>query len=328
MIYFFLTLINCIFLLFFNFIEKKINIFDYPNKKKIHSKKISSLGGVIFLLNIIIYLIYINFFQSSSFSNIFGFTSNISNIVFIISILFLFFLGIIDDKIDLAASIRFLFLVVIIGINLSINQEMNISIIKLSFYDSFSINSYSFFWTMLCFLLLINAFNFFDGINLQISGLIFAFCLFFIIKNIFYNFFIVIIIANLFFTYLNYRSKTFLGNNGSFFLPFIFGALFISAYNNSNDIYSDEIVILMLVPGMDLLRLFFQRILKKKNPLKGDKEHIHHYLMKNYSNNLSAFIIQLMIWVPFIIFQLFGSFLLSFIIQFSSYILIISKYKN
>jgi UDP-GlcNAc:undecaprenyl-phosphate GlcNAc-1-phosphate transferase len=328
MIYFFLIFINCIFLLFFNLIEKKINIFDYPNKKKIHSKKISSLGGVIFLLNIIIYLIYVYTYQLSTFSNIFGFSSNISNYIFIISILFLFFLGIIDDKIDLPASIRFLILVIIIGINLSVNQQINISTIKLSFYDPFSINNYSFFWTLLCFLLLINAFNFFDGINLQISGLIFAFCLFFIIKNIFYNFFIVIIIVNLFFIYLNYKSKTFLGNNGSFFLPFLFGALFISAYNNSNDIYSDEIVILMLIPGMDLLRLFFQRILKKTNPLKGDKEHIHHYLMKNYSTNLSAFIIQLMIWVPFILFQLYGSFLLAFIIQVSSYILIISKYKN
>ena len=234
----------------------------------------------------------------------------------------------IDDKKDLKASIRFLFLVIIIGINLSINSQMNISIIKLSFYDPFSINNYSFFWTLLCFLLLINAFNFFDGINLQISGLMFAFCLFFIIKNIFYNFFIVMLIANLFFIYLNYKSKTFLGNNGSFFLPFIFGTLFISAYNNSSFIYSDEIVILMLIPGMDLMRLFFQRILKKENPLKGDKEHIHHYLMKNYSNNLSALIIQLMIWVPFILFQLYGSFLFAFIIQVSSYILIIFKYKN
>ena len=328
MIYFVLILINCIFLLFFSFIEKKINIFDYPNKKKIHSKKISSLGGVIFLLNIIIYLIYVYIYQPTSFGNIFGFSSDISNFIFIISILFLFFLGIIDDKIDLPASIRFLILVIIIGINLSINQQINISTIKLSFYDPFLINNYSFFWTLLCFLLLINAFNFFDGINLQISGLIFAFCLFFIIKNIFYNFFIAIIIVNLFFIYLNYKSKTFLGNNGSFFLPFLFGALFISAYNNSNEIYSDEIVILMLIPGMDLLRLFFQRILKKKNPFKGDKEHIHHYLMKNYSTNLSAFIIQLMIWVPFILFQLYGSFLLAFIIQVCSYIFIISKYKN
>jgi len=203
MIYFFLIFINCIFLLFFNLIEKKINIFDYPNKKKIHSKKISSLGGVIFLLNIIIYLIYVYTYQLSTFSNIFGFSSNISNYIFIISILFLFFLGIIDDKIDLPASIRFLILVIIIGINLSVNQQINISTIKLSFYDPFSINNYSFFWTLLCFLLLINAFNFFDGINLQISGLIFAFCLFFIIKNIFYNFFIVIIIVNLFKSFLN-----------------------------------------------------------------------------------------------------------------------------
>ena len=86
---------------------------------------------------------------------------------------------------------------------------------------------------------------------------------FFFIKNIFVEFFIVIILANLLFSYLNYNSKTFLGNSGSFFLPFLFGSLFISAYNNNPNIYADEIVILMLIPGIDLMRLFFLRIIKK-----------------------------------------------------------------
>ena len=328
MIYFFLIFINCIFLLFFSSIEKKINIFDHPNKKKIHSEKISSLGGIIFILNISIYLLYIIIFQSLSFNNIFGFSSKISNIVFIASIFVLFFIGLIDDKINLSASIRVLFLILIIGINLSINPEMNISIIKLSFMESFSIGKYSYFWTLLCFLLLINAFNFFDGINLQIAGLMFAFCTFFLTKNIFFEFFLVILISNIFFIYLNYKSKTFLGNNGSFFLPFMFGAFFIGAYNNNINITSDEIVILMLIPGMDLLRLFFQRIKNNSNPLKGDKEHIHHYLLKKHSALITALISQILIWLPFLILQFFGFFYLALLIQVTFYILIIKKYKN
>ena len=266
MIYFFLIFINCIFLLFFNSIERQINIYDHPNEKKIHSQKISLLGGIIFILNISIYLLYSSFY--SSLENIFGFSSNISNIIFILSIFFLFFVGLIDDKKDLSARIRILFLVLVISINLFVNPEINISIIKLSFSDSFSINNYSYFWTLLCFLLFINAFNFFDGINLQISGFMFAICTFFLIKNTFVDFILVILISNFFFFYLNYKSKIFLGNNGSFFLPFIFGTLFISGYNNNSNITSDEIVILMLIPGMDLLRLFFQRILSGSNPLR------------------------------------------------------------
>ena len=114
-----------------------------------------------------------------------------------------------------------LLLIVIISINLFLNTELNITYVKLSFFDNFSIEGFSFFWTLICFLLFINAFNFFDGINLQSSGLIFVICVFFFfIKNIFVEFFIVIILANLLFSYLNYNSKTFLGNSGSFFYHF------------------------------------------------------------------------------------------------------------
>ena len=326
MIYFFLIFINCIFLLFFNSIERQINIYDHPNEKKIHSQKISLLGGIIFILNISIYLLYLSFY--SSLDNIFGFSSNISNIIFILSIFFLFFVGLIDDKKDLSARIRILFLVLVISINLFVNPEINISIIKLSFSDSFSINNYSYFWTLLCFLLFINAFNFFDGINLQISGFMFAICTFFLIKNTFVDFILVILISNFFFFYLNYKSKIFLGNNGSFFLPFIFGTLFISGYNNNSNITSDEIVILMLIPGMDLLRLFFQRILSGSNPLKGDREHIHHYLLKKYSLINTVLINQFLIWIPFLFFQFSGYFYLVIIMQVTSYIFIIKKYKN
>lgn len=328
MIYLFLISINFIFLISFSKIEKNINLFDYPNEKKIHLKKISLLGGIIFLLNISVYFLYVIFFKSKLFINIFGFSSNISNIIFLISTLLLFFVGLVDDKKNLSAKVRILFLILVISVNLFYIPEINISIIKLSFLDSFTIYGYSYFWTLLCFLLFINAFNFFDGINLQISGLIFAICSFFLLKNIFFEIFIVILIANIFFIYLNYKSKTFLGNSGSFFLPFFFGALFISAYNNNINITSDEIVILMLIPGMDLIRLFFLRIARNSSPLKGDREHIHHYLLKKNTPLKAALINQLLIWVPFLIFQIIGNFYFVFIIQVTSYVSIIIKYRN
>ena len=110
MIYLFLISINFIFLISFSKIEKNINLFDYPNEKKIHLKKISLLGGIIFLLNISVYFLYVIFFKSKLFINIFGFSSNISNIIFLISTLLLFFVGLVDDKKNLSAKVRILFL--------------------------------------------------------------------------------------------------------------------------------------------------------------------------------------------------------------------------
>jgi hypothetical protein len=39
----------------------------------------------------------------------------------------------------------------------------------------------------------------------------------------------------------------------------------------------------MLVPGLDLFRLFFERIIKGKNPFFPDRNHIHHLLLKKMS---------------------------------------------
>jgi UDP-GlcNAc:undecaprenyl-phosphate GlcNAc-1-phosphate transferase len=151
---------------------------------------------------------------------------------------------------------------------------------------------------------------------------------FFFIKNIFVDFFIVIMIANILFSYLNYKSRTFLGNSGSFFLPFLFGALFISAYNNDMSITADEIVILMLIPGIDLIRLFFLRLLKKTSPFRGDKNHIHHLLLKKYSSLVVVVTIQFLIWLPFLILQIFGTFYIALFIQLFTYIFLILRYKN
>ena len=84
----------------------------------------------------------------------------------------------------------------------------------------------------------------------------------------------------------------------------------------------------MLIPGIDLMRLFFLRILKKTSPFKGDKNHIHHYLIKKYSPLIAVAIIQTLIWLPFLILQIFEIFYISLIIQLSAYTLLIIRYKN
>jgi len=53
-----LVLFNFGILFFFNYIKNKINIYDYPDKKKkLHNKPIPLVGGWIFLFNLIFFLI-------------------------------------------------------------------------------------------------------------------------------------------------------------------------------------------------------------------------------------------------------------------------------
>ena len=50
-----------------------------------------------------------------------------------------------------------------------------------------------------------------------------------------------------------------------------------------------------MVPGLDMLRIFFQRLSDKKNPFKPDKMHLHHYLLERYGYKSSISIITLIL---------------------------------
>ena len=82
--------------------------------------------------------------------------------------------------------------------------------------------------------------------------------------------------------YLNYFNKSFLGDNGTLLLSFIISVIFIKLFNESVISYSDEILIYMLIPGIDMIRLFFERIKKGRNPFSNDRLHFHHLLLNKY----------------------------------------------
>ena len=62
-------------------------------------------------------------------------------------------------------------------------------------------------------------------------------------------------------------------------------------------------------------------ILRKENPFRGDRNHLHHILIKHFSNEISIFIILLIIIIPVLFHYIFNlnyfSFLLSFILYLS-----------
>ena len=73
-----------------------------------------------------------------------------------------------------------------------------------------------------------------------------------------------------------------MGDSGTLFLGSFISLLVVANYKNENSLNADQIFLLMFLPGVDMLRLFLQRILYKKNPFAGDREHLHHYLLKIY----------------------------------------------
>ncbi len=286
-------------LLFFHY------ILDKPDKKrKFHLKVTPLAGGIILIINLLIYFITISFNKEILLNEVF-FNNRFELYIFMTSAFVIFFIGIFDDKYNLTPNYKFLLLFIIISITLIFDQNLLISSINFSFYEeTINIRKFSLFFSLFCFLVFLNAFNMFDGINLQASFysiIIFSFILFCFDNSYLSK---ILLIYLIFYSYLNYKNKSFLGDGGSLLISFLISYMFIKLYNTAQIRYTDEIFIFMMVPGLDLIRVFFKRILNHKNPLKPDRTHLHHLLSSKFTHFKSLIIIQIIIIVPILLSQL------------------------
>ena len=273
---FFLTLIIFFYL---KPISKIINIFDKPDKRKIHKNPIPAIGGIIIFFILLINLIIFN---------------NLEKEIFLLASLFML-IGIIDDAIKISANIRLIILSMLSFVFLTYFKDFNIEFLHIENIGKINLNNYSIFFTVLSLLLFQNAMNMIDGIN-GLSGSIFLIIFIFIATKIgFSSFFILIIFVIIIFLIFNIMNKIFMGDAGIYFLSMLSGLIIIDMSNN-NLIYSEEIFLLMMLPGIDMLRLFFLRIINKKNPFNPDKLHIHHMLFNKLKSKAKTVLTIIMIY--------------------------------
>lgn len=332
MIYYFFIfqiLINFFLIKYFNIIAKKINLFDIPDQvRKTHKDKVAPIGGIIVFFNLLIFLIYnlINFFFIEKVLLNFKFDELF---FFYLFISLFFIIGFIDDKLNISSTKKLFFFSLNIFLFLSINNIYVIERLNFSFFSkTIDIAYVSFLFTILCYLLFINAFNMYDGINLQ-SGLYAVFIFFiFLYKGIYVEISILIIISLIFFLYLNFKNKCFLGDNGSLLVSSIICYFFVKSSTTNNFFFPDEIFLIMMIPGIELLRLAFLRLLKGKHPFSADRNHIHHILLNNFGLTKTIIILNLIVILPYIFFIIFGQiiFIICFTLFIYSYLVV--KYSS
>lgn len=298
-------------------IAKIINLYDKPNKKrKIHSIPTPSIGGIILVINLSLIGLINIFFTVIDF--------NYTPLFFCAVVIF--FIALLDDIFDILPYKKFFLTSLVIFFFLLFNNEKLISRIIFDFYY-ISIENYfiSFFITWLCVMLLLNAINLYDGINGQLATYaIFVFAVF-LYKNIFYDLSFFILFFLLFFLYYNLRGKIFLGDNGSFLIGFVIAFIVISNNSTANYLTGEKIFLLMFLPGIDMFRLFVERLINKKNPFIADSSHVHHLFIKKFSEKKLHFF-NIPVYVLPIILSYKMNGLLLIIILIILYLLFIYKY--
>ena len=271
-------------------IGEYFHVIDIPNKDKIHTSATPLIGsfGIIIFSIIIIFVLGINNFNNS--------------ITMILAYSYLFFLlGYIDDRVNINAYLKLLISIIILFAALYLSEILLIKKIYIELLDKdIYLGKFSILFSILCIALLINSLNLIDGINGLASGFstLWLFSLSLLLNGdiktilLFISFFMAIN------TYQIIRGKYFLGDSGTLFLGCLISLVTIFTYNtllNQNITMSiEKIFIFFMIPGLDMFRLFIFRLIKKKDPFSRDLNHLHHYMIKQFSLNQSLIIYLLL----------------------------------
>ena len=271
-------------------IGEYFHVIDIPNKNKIHTSATPLIGsfGIIIFSIILIFILGINNFNNS--------------ITMILTYSYLFFLlGYIDDRVNINAYLKLLISIIILFAALYLSEILLIKKIYIELLDKdIYLGKFSILFSILCIALLINSLNLIDGINGLASGFstLWLFSLSLLLNGdiktilLFISFFMAIN------TYQIIRGKYFLGDSGTLFLGCLISLVTIFTYNtllNQNITMSiEKIFIFFMIPGLDMFRLFIFRLIKKKDPFSRDLNHLHHYMIKQFSLNQSLIIYLLL----------------------------------
>ena len=255
-------------------VEKKLFLnFQGDNHQKfISSRNIPLSGGLILI------------FTSYYYLNLLNFTY----------VFFIFCVGFLSDikKIN-SPKLRFIIQTLTV---LSVVYFSSITVpeTKIIFLDQLLANNiFGIIFSIFCILIVINGFNFIDGVNTSLIGycLIVSFSLHYLDLNgveisqiiDFYNLIPVLIALFM----LNFFNKLYLGDGGSYFLGLLFALCLINTYQINNNISPYFIVCLLWYPAFENLFSILRKRNLSRSPLEPDTKHLHQiiflYLKKTFN---------------------------------------------
>lgn len=267
-------------------IAVKFGAIDKPNERKVHKKPIPLWGGLgiafaFFIAVFISIMIFRNYKVVALDERI---IRNLTGI-FIGGVLIVI-LGMVDDKINVPAKIKFiaqiLIAVILIKFDVAITF-LTIPGIGLVYLPVWLTWLLTIFWIVG----LTNAINLMDGLDGLLAGISTIFALLFFIVAILKGPFVVALLmmglagSSLGFLRYNFNpARIFMGDTGSLFLGLMFSSLSIMGALKVTTAMALFIPLLIMgLPVIDTSFAIIRRFIGKRPIFSPDKEHIHHKLM-------------------------------------------------
>ena len=283
------------------YIAYKDKIFDMPGERRVHQIPVPRLGGMAFMPTVMIEIsIGIGIIYGTGLLGPDGpGLELLIRLSFLLSAaMLLYVLGILDDLAGVSYKIKMLVQFVAAGMLVFSGLWLN------NLYGLFGVGELT-LWvgiplTLLLFLLITNALNMIDGIDGLASGIAvitLALLAFIYIRErrFLYSTVSITMLGSVvaFWLYNMFgspekRTKLYMGDTGSMTLGLVICALLISLCTfegkngmQTNGKYITIVLSSLLIPVLEVPRLFFLRLHKHKSPFKPDNNHIHHLLMRS-----------------------------------------------
>lgn len=267
-------------------IARSKNIFDEPGERKLHVSRTPLLGGVAIFAGMMISFLFwsADYFEAD-------------HLFLLSSLVILFIAGFIDDLQPLRPVVK-LFLQVVATVITVLFAHIKLG----GLHGLFGIHLITGIWpvmiSVLFMLMLVNAFNFIDGIDgLATSiGIISSACFGLMFLSIHDQLAAILSFslcgALAAFLRFNFSpAKIFMGDTGTLITGFTLSFLSIRLIEETRiavssfswlNYYSAPVIILslLIVPIVDFMRVTVIRMMKGQSPIHADNNHIHHVMVK------------------------------------------------
>ena len=262
-------------------ISKRFKLLDYPTESSIHKEVRPLCGGFSIGVTVLAGMIIYNLTRPADmeFPNLMFMLIGSSGILIA---------GFFDDKYRLSASWKLLFQIVVAIFMFW--GGFRINLLTNPWNDAISLGFASFPFTILWFVLIINAFNLIDGIDGLATGITVIVSAVLIVIGFRYNnpflyhLAIFLFASSLAFLIYNFPpAKIFLGDTGSQFLGFYVAAISIAGNAQFKGITAMTLLIpilVMFIPLADTLLAILRRIKYRKGIFTRDQHHLHHKMLR------------------------------------------------
>lgn len=297
-------------------LAEKFNIFDVPSPRKIHRKPIPRLGGAAIIISFIVVIIaYSLASHRLEFSSFKFFLIDKRILGVLAGLLVLAVVGIVDDIRGVGPLSKLFWQIV--AASMVVVGGLTISFLRLPFglhldlttiqipIEIFSVNLTVVLWgdllTIFWIVLLVNTFNFLDGLDGLASGIagITAMVIFFLSIALGQdaNALLAVLIAGVAIGFLPWNlnpARIFLGDSGSMSLGFLIAILSIISGGKLATAF-----LVLGIPVLDVGWVVLRRIFSGKSPFVADRKHFHHRLLTAGLSQRQAVILLYLVSIVF-----------------------------